>query len=492
MPAKPPRRRDTITRGGARPAPRSNSVPRELRSVDPATGERLTTFRALTPDEIAGRLARAAEAFRRYRRTAFQERARWLARAAEILDERAHELARLITREMGKPVRASDDEVRKCARACRFYAEHAAGMLADRVVATEASQSFVRFAPLGPVLAIMPWNFPFWQVFRFAAPALMAGNVALLKHASNVPQCAVAIERVFTEAGFADGVFQTLLICAAEAESLLDDERVVAVTLTGSEAAGRAVASRAGARLKKSVLELGGSDPFIVLPSADVPRAAEVGVTARVVNNGQSCIAAKRFIVADAVADEFTRRFVEGMQALRVGNPLDPATEVGPLATADLLATLDEQVTRTVQAGARVLTGGGRLEGVGNYYAPTVITDVPEDSPAYRDEVFGPVAVLVRARDADHALAIANDTTFGLGASVWTRDPAERARFVDEIESGLVFVNGMVASDPRLPFGGVKRSGYGRELSDIGAREFTNVKTVWIRDGDGGEGARTE
>jgi succinate-semialdehyde dehydrogenase/glutarate-semialdehyde dehydrogenase len=492
MPVRPPTRRAATTQPRTRAGTRRSARPRELHSIDPATGERLATFRALTLEELAARVARAAEAFRRYRRTSFPERAHWLTRAAEVLDERIDELARLITREMGKPVRASGDEIRKCARACRFYAEHAEAMLADRPVATEASRSFVRFAPLGPVLAVMPWNFPFWQVFRFAAPALMAGNVALLKHASNVPQCAVAIERVFIEAGYADGVFQTLLIGAAEAEALLDDERVAAVTLTGSEAAGRAVASRAGARLKKSVLELGGSDPFVVLPSADVARAARVGVTARVVNNGQSCIAAKRFIVADAVADEFTRRFVEGMQALRVGHPLDPETEVGPLATADILDTLDEQVTRTVRTGARVLTGGERLEGAGNYYMPTVITDVPEDSPAYREELFGPVAVLVRARDADHALAIANDTPFGLGASVWTRDPAERARFVDEIESGLVFVNEMVASDPRLPFGGVKRSGYGRELSEIGPREFTNVKTVWIRDGDEGGGAGTE
>jgi succinate-semialdehyde dehydrogenase / glutarate-semialdehyde dehydrogenase len=328
-------------------------------------------------------------------------------------------------------------------------------------------------------------------VFRFAAPTLMAGNVALLKHASNVPQCALAIETIFADAGYPDDVFQTLLIGAAQASDVLDDERVAAVTLTGSEAAGSAVASRAGARIKKSVLELGGSDPFIVLPSADVAEAARVAVAARIVNNGQSCIAAKRFIVTEPVADEFTTRFVEGMKALRVGDPLDPEVQVGPLATADIARTLAAQVKRTVDAGARLLTGGTLLPGPGNYYAPTVLTDVPRKSPAYHEELFGPVAALFRVRDANEALAVANDTTFGLGASVWTRDAAERARFVDEVESGMVFFNGMVASDPRLPFGGVKHSGYGRELSEYGAREFTNIKTIWIRDGGGEPGRRT-
>jgi succinate-semialdehyde dehydrogenase/glutarate-semialdehyde dehydrogenase len=472
-------------------APR-RGAPGQLRSINPSTGEDMATFTTLSAPDVTRRLERAVAAFRQYRRTAFAERSGWLTRAADILEQRVDELARLITLEMGKPIRAAGDEVRKCATACRFYAEHAGAMLADRPVTTEASESFVRFAPLGPVLAVMPWNFPFWQVFRFAAPALMAGNVALLKHASNVPQCALAIERVFTDAGYPADVFQTLLIGAAQATDLLDDDRVVAVTLTGSEPAGSAVASRAGAHIKKSVLELGGSDPFIVLASADVAEAARVAVAARTVNNGQSCIAAKRFIVTEPVAEEFTARFVEGMQALRVGDPLDPDVQVGPLATPDIVEGLEIQVKRTVDAGARLLTGGTRLERPGNYYAPTVLTDVPRESPAYREELFGPVAALFRVRDADEALAIANDTTFGLGASVWTRDATERARFVDEVESGMVFFNGMVASDPRLPFGGVKRSGYGRELSEHGAREFTNVKTIWIRDGGGGHSSSTE
>ena len=452
----------------------------------------MATFTTLSTEEVTRCIERAAAAFRQYRHTPFADRARWLSRAGEILEERVDDLARLITREMGKPIRAAGDEVRKCATACRFYAEHGGALLADRRVETEATESFVRFAPLGPVLAVMPWNFPFWQVFRFAAPALMAGNVALLKHASNVPQCALAIETIFADAGYPDDVFQTLLIGAAQASDVLDDERVAAVTLTGSEAAGSAVASRAGARIKKSVLELGGSDPFIVLPSADVAEAARVAVAARIVNNGQSCIAAKRFIVTEPVADEFTTRFVEGMKALRVGDPLDPEVQVGPLATADIARTLAAQVKRTVDAGARLLTGGTLLPGPGNYYAPTVLTDVPRKSPAYHEELFGPVAALFRVRDAAEALAIANDTTFGLGASVWTRDAAERARFVDEVESGMVFFNGMVASDPRLPFGGVKHSGYGRELSEYGAREFTNIKTIWIRDGGGEPGRQTE
>ena len=482
----PRAREKTTTRATTRA--RARSGPRRVptgtvHSVNPATGKTLATFDLLGPAEIVTRIERAAETFREYRRTPFAERTRLMLRTAAILEEKCDEYARLMTLEMGKPIGAAGDEVRKCALACRYYAEHGPAMLADEPAETGASRTFVRFQPLGPVLAVMPWNFPFWQVFRFAAPALMAGNVGLLKHASNVPQCALALEEIFTAAGFAPGVFQTLLISSAQVPSVIDDDRVVAVTLTGSGPAGSAVASRAGARIKKTVLELGGSDPFVVLATASVAEAAKVAVTARTINNGQSCIAAKRFIVVDAVADEFTERLVEGMQALRVGDPMEPATQVGPLATSDIVRDLDEQVRRSVEAGARVLTGGHRMDGPGNYYAPTVITDVRPGSPAYHDELFGPVAILFRVRDADEALALANDSMFGLGASVWTNDATEQARFIEDIETGLVFVNGMVASDPRLPFGGVKRSGYGRELAAFGPREFTNIKTVWIRAG---------
>ena len=467
-------------------------TPSPIVSVNPATGETLRTFPPLGEREIEAKLSRAAEAFRDYRRMPFADRAARMIRVAEILEREAGELGRLMTVEMGKPVKAAVDEALKCAWACRHYAERAERFLTDEPVATNASESFVRYEPLGPVLAVMPWNFPFWQVFRFAAPALMAGNVGLLKHASNVPQCALAIEDVIRRAGFADGVFQTLLVGTDRVASILDDDRVVAVTLTGSEAAGSQVASRAGARIKKTVLELGGSDPFIVMPSAGLDEAARTAVRARVINNGQSCIAAKRFIVHEAIADEFERAFVRGMASLTVGDPLDPATDVGPLATAQVLGALEDQVRRSVGAGARLLLGGERLEGPGNYYAPTVLAHIPRDSPAYHEELVGPVAALFRVPDAGAAIRLANDTTFGLAASVWTGDARERARFADELETGLVFINGMVASDPRLPFGGVKRSGYGRELGIYGLREFVNVKTVWIRDGQTGTASQTE
>jgi succinate-semialdehyde dehydrogenase/glutarate-semialdehyde dehydrogenase len=466
-----------------------------LASVDPSTGKTLRTFSALETLEIDERLGAAERAFHAWRRVPVGERARLLTRAAEILEEDQNVFARTMTQEMGKPIRAAVEEAVKSARGCRYYAEHGPAFVADEPVATDATRSFVRYQPLGPILAVMPWNFPFWQVFRFAAPALMAGNVGLLKHAANVPQCALAIEDVFRRAGLPAGVFQTLLIESAQVARVIADDRVVAVTLTGSERAGAAVAAEAGRRIKKTVLELGGSDPFVVMPSADLELAAATAVKARTINNGQSCIAAKRFIVAERIADEFERRFVAGLRALRVGDPLDPDTDVGPLATADILATLDEQVQKSVAAGARVLTGGHRLVRAGNYYAPTALADVPEDAPAACEELFGPVATLFRARDADDALRLANGTTFGLGASVWTRDAAERDRFVDELAAGLVFVNGMVVSDPRLPFGGIKRSGYGRELSVHGLREFVNVKTVWMSEGGGaagGQAGRTE
>ena len=453
-----------------------------LRSINPATGATLATFDTLTPAEVAAKLERATRAYRSWKNTSFDERAGCLARAADILDTESERLGRLMTLEMGKPLRAGIDEALKCARGCRYYAEHGARFLADERVATDALESYVRYEPLGVVLAVMPWNFPFWQVFRFAAPALMAGNVGLLKHASNVPQCALAIEDICRRAGFPEGVFQTLLIGSADIAPLLEDSRIGAVTLTGSEGAGQDVAGRAGRALKKTVLELGGSDPFIVMSSADVEKAAATAAKARTINNGQSCIAAKRFIVSEAIAEEFLRRFVSAMSALRVGDPMDASTDVGPLATPDLVNDLEAQVKATVAAGARVLTGGTRLPGPGNYFAPTVLVDVPSGSPAYREELFGPVASVFRVPSVDEAIRLANDSTFGLGSSVWTRDEAERERFVRELEAGQVFVNAMVVSDPRVPFGGVKRSGYGRELGVHGIREFVNVKTVWVAD----------
>ena len=448
--------------------------------INPATGETLRTYDPHSPAEVERRIQLAAEAFRRHRRTSFADRARMMLRAAEILDQEREELARLMVTEMGKPIQAARDEAQKSALGCRYYAEHAERFLADERVATHAKESWVAFQPLGPILAIMPWNFPFWQVFRFAAPALMAGNVGLLKHAANVPGCALAIEGIFRRAGFAEGVFQALLIENERVQAVIEDPRVAAVTLTGSTRAGSAVGAAAGKVIKKSVLELGGSDPFIVMPSADLDLAARTAVTARAINNGQSCIAAKRFIVAEPVADEFEQRFVAGMAALAVGDPMDPKTMVGPLANEAQLRTLTDQVKRTVAAGARVLTGGKALNGKGWYYQPTVLTDIGRESPAWREEFFGPVALLFRVPSAEEAIRLANDSPFGLGASVWTRDDAERARFVAELEAGMVFVNAMVASDPKVPFGGVKQSGYGRELGPFGIREFVNIKTVWV------------
>jgi succinate-semialdehyde dehydrogenase/glutarate-semialdehyde dehydrogenase len=462
-----------------------------IASVNPATGETWREFAPHTEAEIEDRLRRAADAYREHRRTTFAERAEKMLGAAQILETEQDRFARLMTAEMGKPLQSARDEAAKCALVCRYYAEHAARFLADEEVETSATRSFIRYEPLGAVLAVMPWNFPFWQVFRFAAPALMAGNVGLLKHASNVPQCALAIEEIFRRAGFAEGVFQTLLLNSDQVGRVIDDARVRAATLTGSEHAGSEVASRAGKAIKKTVLELGGSDPFIVMPGADFESALNTAVKARTINNGQSCIAAKRFIVHADIYAEFAPRFVERMAALNVGDPADEATEIGPLATASILEELDAQVKKSVEAGARVLTGGERLRRAGNYYAPTVLADIPKNSPAYTEEFFGPVALLFRVRSIEEAIEVANDTTFGLGASVWTNDEAERERFVSDIEAGAVFVNAMVASDPRMPFGGVKRSGYGRELGEFGIREFVNIKTVWIKE-DGGDARRTE
>ncbi len=450
-------------------------------SINPATGEMLKSFEPQPESLVDRKLQRAAEAFARFRNLAYAERARMMNRAADILDHDKEALARLMSLEMGKPIRAARDEVGKCAWACRYFAENAARFLADEVVETSASRSYLRYAPLGPILAIMPWNFPLWQVFRFAAPGLMAGNVCLLKHAPSVPQCALALEEIFREAGFPEGVFQTLLIEVEQVDAILGDPRVAGATLTGSERAGIQVGIGAAKRIKKVVLELGGSDPFIVMPSAHLEAAIATAVKARVVNNGESCIAAKRFILAEPIAAEFEREFVRRMEALKVGDPFDETTDIGPLVTAEALTLLDTRVQQTVAAGARLLTGGRRLPRPGNFYPPTVLADVPKGSPAYTEEFFGPVAALFRVRDIEDAIRLANDTRFGLGASVWTSEAAERERFIRDIQAGMVFLNGMVASDPRLPFGGIKNSGHGRELGVHGIREFTNVKTVWIQ-----------
>lgn len=453
-----------------------------IASVNPTTGEVLKTFQPLSESAIEEKLQRAATAFPGYHRLAFAERARMMNKAAQILEGEKDSIARLMTLEMGKLFRAAIEEVNKCAWACRYYAEHAERFLADEVVETTATRSYVRYQPVGVILAIMPWNFPFWQVFRFLAPNLMAGNVGALKHASNVPLCALKIEEVLRKAGFPEGVFQTLLISAKQAEGLLADGRVAAATLTGSEEAGSQVGAAAAKHLKKVVLELGGSDPFIVMPSADVDEAVRMAVKARVLNNGQSCINAKRFIVHQRIAERFERELTRKMETLRLGDPLEEGTELGPLSTAEAVKTLDGQVRKTIQAGARVLTGGQPADRPGSFYLPTVLTNIPKNSPAYTEELFGPVASLFRARNVDEAISIANDTRFGLGASAWTNDEKERGRFVDELQAGMVFINQMVASDPRLPFGGVKRSGVGRELGVYGIREFTNIKTVWIEE----------
>jgi succinate-semialdehyde dehydrogenase / glutarate-semialdehyde dehydrogenase len=451
-----------------------------ISTTNPATGEVVKTFTSLSAPELDVKLASAASAYRRSRTTSFAERAARMVAAAEILESERRRFGEMMTVEMGKPIKAAVAEAEKCATACRYYAEHAKTFLADRKVVVDAGEAWIAFQPLGPVLAVMPWNFPFWQVFRFAAPALMAGNVGLLKHASNVPQCALAIEEIFTRAGFEKGVFQTLLIGSDAVGSVIADPRVVAVTLTGSEGAGRSVAEQAGRHLKKTVLELGGSDPFIVLPSADLDTAVKTAVTARMINNGQSCIAAKRFIVHESIYDNFLTKFVDAVSKLRVGDPMDESTALGPLATAQIRDDLRKQVDRSVAMGARVLTGGSVRPGTGFYYEPTVLDRIPPESPAAQEELFGPVASVFKATDVDDAIAIANSTRFGLGASAWTNDSAERATLVADIESGAVFINDMVASDARLPFGGVKSSGYGRELSDLGIREFVNAKTVRI------------
>src|SRR6266567_940787 len=451
-----------------------------IASINPATGEKVQEFSPFDDAEMENRLARAEKSFSKYRRTIFTDRSVLLEATAELLFHEKKRFAEVITLEMGKLFRDSVAEIEKCALCCRFYAENGERFLEDEAAQTDAAESYVQYQPLGPVLAIMPWNFPFWQVFRFAAPALTVGNVGLLKHASNVPQCALAIEEIFCRAGFDDGVFQTLLIEPEQVKKLIVDLRVKAVTLTGSDKAGSAVASTAAGEIKKSVLELGGSDAFIVMPSADFERALSTAVKARTINTGQSCIAAKRFMIADRIYDEFVNQFVARMRVLKVGDPMNETTEIGPLATEQILQGVDDQVQKTIAAGAKLLTGGNRIHGAGFFYEPTVLVDVPKESPAYREEVFGPVASIFRVRDAAEAIELANDSTFGLAASAWTNEPAEQELFTSALETGMVFINAMVASDPRLPFGGVKRSGFGRELGAAGIREFTNAKTIWI------------
>jgi succinate-semialdehyde dehydrogenase / glutarate-semialdehyde dehydrogenase len=463
-----------------------------MTSTNPATSAIVERFEEHTPEQVEQKLEAAARAFRTHRRTSYEARAERMQHAAEILLADKQRLGRMMTEEMGKTLKSAVAEAEKCALACRHYAQHAAIYLRDEPVTMDDAQSYVRFLPLGPVLAIMPWNFPFWQVIRFAAPALMAGNVGLLKHASNVPRCALALEELFLKAGFEPGVFQTLLIGSRRVASVIEDERVAAVTLTGSEPAGVEVAGLAGRKLKKTVLELGGSDPFIVMPSADLETAVKTAVIARNLNNGQSCIAAKRFIVHSAVYAEFERRLVAQVAALRVGDPMLDETDIGPLATRDGVTSLAAQVERSVAAGAKLLTGGQVLNRPGNFYAPTVLAEIPERAPVYRDEVFGPVALLFEVPNIDAAIALANDSSFGLGSSVWTHDPGEQQRFIDELEAGQTFVNAMVVSDPRLPFGGIKHSGFGRELGSYGIREFVNAKSVLINGAQRPAGAQSE
>ena len=461
-----------------------------ITSINPSTGETMATYSSLTREEIEKAIDLGQRTFERYRQTELGQRSEWMRQAADGLMAKKAALGRLMTLEMGKPLKSAIAEVEKCAWVCRYYADESAGFLQDELAKTDASESYVRFLPLGVLLAVMPWNFPLWQVFRAAAPALMAGNTMLLKHASNVPQCAIAIETVFSEAGFPEGAFQTLLIGAAQVEPVLVDARVKAVTLTGSGPAGAAVAATAAKHIKKSLLELGGSDPFVVTENADLVGAIAAAKTARLLNNGQSCIAAKRFILVGAIADAFEQGLADAFAMQKVGDPLDEDVDIGPLATPGILEELDQQVKTCLEMGATALVGGNvaalkaqlpeRLQ-VGNFYPPTVLAAIPPGTPADQEEFFGPVALVFRVADVDEAIALANSTAFGLGASAWTTDPAEQERFINELDAGAVFINGLVKSDPRMPFGGIKQSGYGRELGRYGLIEFVNAKTVWIK-----------
>ncbi len=455
-----------------------------IASINPTTCQQLKTFPTLADDLLEAKIIESERVFQGYRHTSWEQRSQWLHQAASLLrdDPQSLEWAKLMTVEMGKPIAQAIAEIQKCAWVCDYYADRGAEFLAPEPVTTDASESRIEYQPLGTILAVMPWNFPFWQVFRFAAPTLMAGNVALLKHASNVPQCAIAIEDILLQAGFPPGVFQTLLISSAQVESVVKSPQVKAATLTGSEPAGASLAQAAGAVLKKTVLELGGSDPFIVTTSADLDEAVAVGVKARLLNNGQSCIAAKRFIVLDSIANAFTTKFVEAFSQLQIGDPLHTATDVGPLATLAGLEQIDRQVRDAIASGAECLIGGKPWSGLpGFFYEPTILKNIPPTCATYRDEFFGPVALLFTVPDLDAAIALANDSPFGLGASVWTQDVAEQQQLIRELEAGSVFINGMVKSDPRLPFGGIKRSGYGRELGRPGILEFVNIKTIWIK-----------
>ncbi|HYU72250.1 MAG TPA: NAD-dependent succinate-semialdehyde dehydrogenase [Ktedonobacteraceae bacterium] len=451
-----------------------------IQTINPTTGEVLETFEPYSEQQVNQALDQARQAFLHWSTNSFAERGKYLHSVASHLRDHKTELARIAVLEMGKSITEAEAEVEKCAWNCDFFAENAESFLRDEKVASNASESYVAFRPLGVVLAIMPWNFPYWQVFRFAAPTLMAGNTSVLKHASNVSRVALEIERIFQEAGLPQGVLRTVLVPGSETGRLIEDSRIAAVTLTGSEAAGVEVAATSGHVLKKTVLELGGSDPFIVLEDADLDEAAQVAVTARFQNNGQSCIAAKRFIVVDSVAEAFEQKFVANTAKLKVGDPLEYDTRIGPLARKDLQETLDQQVQQSIQQGAKVLIGGKAREGKGNFYEPTILTNVTPQMSVFTDETFGPVAAIIRARDTEHALELANDSTFGLSSNLWTRNIEQARELTARIEAGGVFINGMTASDPRLPFGGVKRSGYGRELSSFGIREFVNGQTVWI------------